>query len=359
LDSEQIRAGVERALSELLGRLSIRRPDSVLARFNREAGSDWVPVSMDVVALLAEAQEMSRVTGSAFDVTYGPVVDVWSLDPKNPRQTAPPAPDILAVARARTGMSKLQYRVENPALRKTIPDLELDLSALARGHGVDRVSAFLESLGMTDYMIEIGRAVRTQGNSPTGQPWIVAVQSPGSARRIQAVVALGDQAMATVVDSGALHEIAGRRHRHLIDPRSARLVDHNLASCTVVADNCLRADALASALMVLGPERGLQLADREGWAVFMVVRDGQGLVEKTTPLFDEVLQTAADTLAPESSTEQSSFDALFGASVMFLVALAGMFLGVLCHKHHLSEHQSEHRLPDMELERGASVDFED
>ncbi|MEO1997210.1 MAG: FAD:protein FMN transferase [Planctomycetaceae bacterium] len=264
-----------------------------------------------------------------------------------------------AAARARTGMSKLQYRIENPALRKTIPDLELDLSALARGHGVDRVSAFLESLGIADYLIEIGRAVRTQGNAPTGQPWIVAIQSPAGGRRIQAVVALGDQAMATVVDSGALHEIKGRRHWHLIDPRSARLVDHNLASCTVVANSCLRADALASALMVLGPERGLQLAGREGWAVFMVIRDGQRLVEKTTPQFDEVLQTAAETLAPESSTERSSFDVMFGASVMFVVALAGMFLGLVFNKRGLSETQSGHRVPEIELEHGASEDFED
>jgi len=150
LDLEQVRLGVERELAGVVGRLSLRREDSALSRFNRESGADWVPVSAELVHIIAEAQQLSRVSDSALDVTSGPVVDAWNLDAEAPQQTTPPAPTVLARARERMGMHKLQFRVENPALRKTDADLELDLSILARGHGVDRVAGFLESQGIAD-----------------------------------------------------------------------------------------------------------------------------------------------------------------------------------------------------------------
>jgi len=337
LNQDEVREGVEAELADLAGRLSIQRPDSVITQFNQYSGSDWFPVSAEVVGLVAEAQHVGRMTESALDVTHGPLIDLWNLDPAGPRETVPPAPDVLAFVGARTGMNQLQYRVENPALRKLTPNLELDLSALARGQGVDRLAEFLESLRITDYLIEIGRAVRARGSSPADKPWIVGIPSPArDERQIEAVAALADQALATVVEHGVLHEFDGRRLGHLIDPRTGRLVDHTLASCTVVSNSCLRADALASALMVLGPERGLQLAEDEGWAVLLIVRDGQSFVQKTTPAFDMLLQIAEGTPTADSATDRSSFDVRLGASVMFIVAVACGILGVVLNRRSLS-----------------------
>ena len=367
LQEDQVQERVETELADLANRLSIQHPDSVSTRFNQHKGSDWFPVSAEVVGLVAEARHVSRMTESALDVTHGPVIDLWKLDPAGPRETAPPNPDVLAFVGAQTGMDQLQYRVENPALRKLTPHLELDLSALARGQGVDRLAALLESLRITDYLIEIGRAVHARGSSPADKPWIVAIRSPGrDERRIQAVTTLVDQSLATVVEQGVLHEFAGRRLGHLIDPRTDRPVDHSLASCTVVANSCLRADALASALMVLGPERGLQLARDEGWAVLLVVRRGSELVQKTTPKFNELLQISEDTQTTATVTHPSSFDAVLGASVMIIVAVAGAVLGVVLNRRSESGLQPADTeatldtdcLPDTDLPDSADMDNE-
>ena len=125
LQEDQVQERVETELADLANRLSIQQPDSVITRFNQHKGSDWFPVSAEVVGLVAEARHVSRMTESALDVTHGPVIDLWKLDPAGPRETAPPNPDVLAFVGAQTGMDQLQYRVENPALRKLTPHLEL------------------------------------------------------------------------------------------------------------------------------------------------------------------------------------------------------------------------------------------
>ena len=174
-------------------------------------------------------------------------------------------------------------------IRKSRPAVQSDLSALAKGYAVDRVAVLLDSGGdvIEGYLVEVGGEVRTRGRNEDGRPWRVGIERPvDGPPSIQRVLELTDAALATSGDYRNFFEHEGRRYSHTIDPRTGYPVDHGLASVSVVADSCVRADALATALEVLGPEEGFALAQEQGWAVFLITRQADGtLTEQTTPEF--------------------------------------------------------------------------
>lgn len=281
--AEGLRRAVEATLARVDRAASTWREDSELARFNAAGTTAWRPVSPMLARIVTGALRTSRLSGGAFDPTVAPLVDLWGFGPGGgPR--ARPTDDALRAARARVGFAHLAVRGEPPALRKDLPALEVDLSAIAKGFAVDRVAARLAEMGAHDVLVEIGGELRARGRNPDGEPWIVAVQRPnGSAGAASALLGLTDAAVATSGDYRTHFEQDGRRYSHLIDPRTGEPVSHGLASVTVVARSAMRADALATALLVLGPERGPALAERERLAALFLVREGDGFRATTTP----------------------------------------------------------------------------
>ncbi len=159
---------------------------------------------------------------------------------------------------------------------------------------MDRVALALDGLGLTDYMVEVGGEVRTRGHNRSGTPWQLGVEAPvPGERRVHSVVALSGQSMATSGDYRNFVERDGQRVSHTIDPRSGRPVAHATASVTVVADTCMTADALATALNVLGPDEGMALATARGWAVMMLLHDGDGFSTRHTPAYEALASPAA------------------------------------------------------------------
>ena len=301
LDLAGLKQDVERTLARVNSQMSTYQPDSELSRFNRYQGNEWFAVSVETALVVAAGQAVSRVTDGAFDVTVGPLVNLWGFGPTG-RPDRIPTDEAIAESRARVGYELLEVRHDPPALRKLRADLYVDLSAIAKGFGVDEISRLLEQQGVRSYMVEIGGDVRTRGRKPDGSPWLIGIERPAAGvRMLQCVVELEDRALATSGDYRNFFELDGQRYSHGIDPRSGRPLDHALVSVSVLAEDCTTADAWATALLVLGPDAALSTAQREGLEVLFILRTPEGFVEQTTPGFMAHVRT----LEPRTTTPAS------------------------------------------------------
>jgi thiamine biosynthesis lipoprotein len=290
LDLPRLAEEIQRRLDGIDALMSTYRPDSELSRLNQYEGSQWFAVSPQTAAVIDEAIRVGRLTDGAFDVTVGPLVELWNFGPrKGTRDRVPSAAEINA-ARRQLGLDALEVRLSPPAVRKTRKDVRVDLSGIAKGFAVDQLAEHLELRGVHNYLIEVGGELRAEGRNHHKTPWQVAVESPvAGIRSVERVVPLDGAAMATSGDYRNYFEQDGVRYCHIIDPRSGRPITHRLASATVIAPACSRADAVATALMVLGPEAGYELAQREKLAVLLLVKTDAGFEEKSTVEFRNML----------------------------------------------------------------------
>jgi thiamine biosynthesis lipoprotein len=285
---EQARRELGALLERLEQAMSTYREDSEVCRFSAYRGRDWFAVSADTARVVAESLRVSGLTGGAFDVTADPLVRLWGFGPR--RETGEPPPEsAIAEARRKVGWRKLQARTNPPALRKTSPEVSVDLSAIAKGYATDAVAAHLEKLGATNHLIAIGGELKARGHAQQGRPWRVGIDNPlDDGRAIQRVIELKDAAISTSGDYRNFFTDEGRRYSHVMDPRTGRPVAHHLASVTLVQETSARADALATGLMALGPDAGYALAARRGWACLFILRTASGFAEKMTPAFEKL-----------------------------------------------------------------------
>jgi len=282
-------ARIASALAEVNAQMSTYDESSTLSRFNRDEDTDWFPVEPALVKVISAAQIISRQSGGAFDVTVGPLVNLWGFGPDAVGAQAP-SPEALTEARSRVGYRFLEVRDDPPALRKSMP-VYVDLSAIAKGFGVDQVAVLLDGLGCADFLVDVGGEVRARGQNPSGRPWRVGVEvpDPDSAGGVQRVLLLDNRAVATSGDYRNFRDLDGRRFSHTIDPRTGAPVSHALASVSVVHDSAMWADGYATAIDVLGPEAGLALADDLGLPVLLVVRTPDGFEERYNRLLSDYL----------------------------------------------------------------------
>ena len=294
-----IRQAIEERLKRVDRLMSTYLPDSELSRFNRHAANDPFPAAPETLEVFRIAREVSQLSGGAFDVTVGPLVAAWGFGATD-RILAPPAEAELARLRSRVGFERIEIAAAAGTLTKTRAGAVCDLSAIAKGYAVDQVAAALRELGHGDFLVEVGGEVRAQGRRPDGAFWRVAIETPDSVPRgVFEVVPLRDIALATSGDYRNYYEAGGRRISHTIDPRTGRPVEHALASVSVLHSDAVHADALATALNVLGPEAGYALAEREGLAAYFIVRREDGrFASFATPAFQRARG------APESRSTQ-------------------------------------------------------
>jgi thiamine biosynthesis lipoprotein len=288
---KEIEQRIESELDEVNAKMSHYDADSELSRFNRSEDTTAFSVSEETFGVFREALEIAEMTGGAFDITVGPLVNLWGFGPDARPETVP-SDDEIGELLEQVGYEKLELEQETLSLRKSTPALQCDLSAIAKGFGVDQVVEALDEVGMTDYMVEVGGEVRTLGLNDRGQAWRIGIERPISEGRvIEKVIALGGWAMATSGDYRNYYEVDGVRYSHMIDPRTGRPITHRLASVTVVGKRCTRADGLATALFILGPDEGYQLAVEQDLAVlFMVKDDEEGFRERATPAFERLVE---------------------------------------------------------------------
>ena len=273
---EAMQVEVDALLAEINRTMSTYDPESELSRFNRLRTTDWVSASDSLRAVLKTALEIGAESEGAFDITVGPLVNLWGFGPDVHPDRIPLESDIAA-ARMRSGLDKVTLSEDQPAIRKHRPDVFLDLSGIAKGYGVDRVAELMTARGIEHYMVEIGGEIRVHGLKDRETPWRIAIEKPlPGERSVHTMLALSDMALATSGNYRNFFDIDGRRYSHTIDPTTGRPVDHHLVSVTVLAETSMRADAWATAFQVLGPERGMAVAERHNLPVlFVVEHDGQ------------------------------------------------------------------------------------
>lgn len=290
-NSKGLHDDIEKKLAEIDRQMSTYRPDSEISRFNRAPAGEWFVVSAAVAEVVIASREISEKTSGAQDVTVGPLVRLWHFGPKHAagggKKVAfrPPSDGEIKAARERVGYMKLDVRVKPAALRKQVDGLEVDLSSIASGYTIDRLAGIMGDRGVKNFMVELGGELRAAGTREDGMPWRVAIERPlAEKREMEAAVPLVNAAMATAGGSRHFFEYKGRRYSHIIDPATGRPVEHTLASVTVAADKGVDADGWDTPLMVLGPERGSECAEKYGIAAMFVSHSETGAADevKTT-----------------------------------------------------------------------------
>lgn len=284
-DAVKLQKSIEAVLENVDAQMSTYRPDSEISRFNQSESPDWQPISINLCEDIANALTISEFTGGAFDITVGPLVELWGFGASG-IVDQPPDDEAIASLLAMTGYENIHVDCVKPAIRKDIAGLKLDLSAIGKGYAADRVGLLLRSIGYENYLVEVGGELSIRGMNAKGEPWAIGIEAPlPDQRRPHTIVRLADTGMATSGDYRNFFEADGKMYSHTIDTRTGRPVTHMLASVTVVDDAAWRADALATALLVMGPEEGLAFAESEELAVLMLIRTNGHIEERQTAAF--------------------------------------------------------------------------
>lgn len=284
-DTVQLKRSIDASLDAENAQMSTYMPRSEISRFNASRSLEWQLVSSELCKKIEASQAISALTDGAFDITVGPLVNLWGFGPGEIIDE-PPGDDAIAALLDVTGFENLHADCDRISIRKDVAGLMVDLSAIGKGFAADRVSSLLAALGYEDYLVEVGGELNIRGHKARGEPWAIGIEAPlPSQRRPHTIVHLTNTGMATSGDYRNFFEADGKIYSHTIDTRTGRPVDHTLASVTVVDPLASRADALATALLVMGPEEGMAFAERERLAVLMLIRTNGGIQERQTAAF--------------------------------------------------------------------------
>ncbi len=291
VDRDRLATRIDAELEEIDRQMSTWREDSEISALNRHRDPERMAVSPAFGAVVQRAVELSAATDGAFDVTLRPLAVAWGF--QGGGEPRVPDEEELAALRERTGMTRLVVESGPGGVRigKTHPDLQVDLSAIAKGYGVDRLAALVREAGGENFLVEIGGEVRTGGERPGGGPWRVAVERSDGAPRSAAgaVLLLDNVAVATSGDYINYFERDGRHYGHVLDPATGRPVEHGTVAATVVAGDTATADALATAFLVLAPDRAFEVAGNLDVGLRLEIREGERLVARTNAAFDRRL----------------------------------------------------------------------
>ncbi len=293
-----VRQQIETLFAEVDGQMSTYRNDSEISRFNASPSTDPVSVSPALAQVVALSLEVSEQTGGAFDITVQPLVRLWNFQRRMVR-FEPPSDAAVEAALQRVGSDKLFVSLDPPTLRKSIPDLELDLSAIAVGFTSDLVAARLASLGVSRMMVELSGEICLRGERPAGGPWRIAIETPIVGKMdVSRVLTLTDTSLATSGNYRNFQEYKGVRYGHSIDPATGRPAVSDLGSVTVIAPTAAQADAFATALMVMGHDTAYNWAVEHDLAALLIAGEEGGFRQTQTPRFTRQLQTHSLPPAP-------------------------------------------------------------
>lgn len=285
----EFRSGIDSLLIDVNQQMSTYITDSEISRFNRFADTSWFAVSPDFARVMKEALRLHQLSGFALDITVGPLVNLWGFGPEKRGQAVPDEQE-LQNRLADIGAQYLDVQTSPPRLRKRNPRLVCDLSSIAKGFAVDRIGEYLEKGGIGRYLVEIGGETRTRGRNHLNQPWRIGISTPDQSGQLQKILRLNNMSVATSGDYHNYFEEDGVRYSHTIDPRTGKPITHRLASVTVIDASCMTADGLATALDVLGPVAGWDLAVKLDLPAMFVVRTDQGFEELATSAFEEIFR---------------------------------------------------------------------
>ena len=281
---QHLQAQFDAILNRINLQMSSYLSESELSRINNTGSTDWHSASASLMHVLQAARELSRLTRGAFDVSVGPLVNLWGFGPE--QDFTVPEEEQVDTALRLVGYQKLQLDPAASSLKKAAAGMYIDLSAIAKGYGVDEIADYLDGLQLHNYLVEIGGEIRARGVNDKNRPWQIGIEQPvAGSRAVGKIIKLENMAMATSGDYRNYFEHEGTRYSHTIDPRNGRPVSHGLASVTVLHPSTMLADAWATGLLVLGPERGIELARQNGLAAYFIIHIDAGFREESTAAF--------------------------------------------------------------------------
>ena len=287
---QQRQAGIQSTVDLVNQRMSTYRVDSEISRFNGAARDVWFGISKDTWTVIRDGLKISVLTDGSFDMTVGPLVNLWGFGPDPSENSAPSATEIESELR-RVGYASLVLSEGEPYAIMKHKDIYLDLSAIAKGFAVDQVAEYLEGLGVKNYMVEIGGELRIKGYNSRGTGSQIAIESPvADQRMVYRTLNTRDSGIATSGDYRNYFEENGVRYSHTIDPQTGYPISHHLASVTVVSPRAAIADALATGFDVMGVQRGMALAEQEHIAVLFIVKRNDQFVQMYSSAFETYLQ---------------------------------------------------------------------
>ena len=290
-DRMRAQEAVQEALDRVDAAMSTWDPESEVSRFNAHVSTEPFALSIGTLGVLELARQVSAASEGAFDVTVRPLVAAWGFGSGARLPGDAPSDEELGRMRERVGWQRLALDRDSGTATKAHPALEIDLSAIAKGYGVDQAAAALAALGHDDFLLEVGGEIHAEGLRPDGAPWRLAIERPEpDGRAVHGVVELSGLSMATSGDYRSFYEAGSQRLIHIIDPRDGRPASHGIASVSVVLETTAAADAWATALSVLGPEEGHALALERGIPAYWILRRPDGSYDTVaTPSFPAII----------------------------------------------------------------------
>lgn len=279
VDAKAIKADVENEFAVIDKLLSNYRPDSTIETFNSVENTDSQEVGGEIVSLVKIAQVVHQASQGCYDLTIKPLFDLWGF--RGDALTIPSDSAIVTTLK-QIGMEKLEI-VDDSHLRKKQADLKVDLSSIAQGYSVERISKVLAQQGISNYLVEIGGELKTNGYKPGLQPWRIAVERPlPEERTLHKIVTMPKDAPIAVMTSGTYRHYFddhGQRYSHILDARNGRPVNHNLVSVTVLLGDPSVADAWSTALLCLGQKDGMAAANTAKIPALFIELQGNELIE--------------------------------------------------------------------------------
>lgn len=302
IDAAALTELVQATLTQVSRTFSTYDPTSELSRLNRRASLQWTAVSPAFLEVLELARAVSRLTGGAFEPTVQPLVELWGFGASGQPRRVPSTQEV-ADARTKTGIAKLETKRHPPRMRKRDPRLSLDLNGIAKGFAVDEIAHRLEKSGVRRYLVDIGGEIRVAGKAPRGMPWRIGIERPSNATPGGPItLQLVQGAVATSGDYRNFFSVDDQRYSHLIDPKTGYPVRHGLVSVTVLHEQTAIADALATGLLVLGPQRGLALATTLDLPAYFIVRAEEAWRIEATERLTPFLNRYGATVVPTNAT---------------------------------------------------------
>ena len=285
---QRLQNEIDHRLADINQKMSTYIDDSEISRFNRETTTDWFPISKEFLVVIEAAKKAQQISAGAFDPTVYPLVDLWGFAKQI--KVTPPSNKAIEQALAYTGLQHLSIQKNPPALSKDIAQLSLDLSAIAKGYGVDAIAELLDKKGLNNYLVEIGGEVKAKGKNANNKIWHIGIEQPEDYKISQESkvingLYLDNQAVATSGNYRNFYEYKGKRYAHTINPKTGKPSENTLASVTVIHPSTMWADAMATAIMVMGAEKGLAFANQNKLAIFMVEYKGKTYQTMTNSYF--------------------------------------------------------------------------
>ena len=280
---EELQSQVQMSVDRINQLMSNYKDDSELSLLNRSELDERFPVSGETREVLALSAEIHALSDGAFDISLAPVVELWGFGPTM-TDSKIPSTEVIAEALSRTGTDGL---ILGDVYVQRTKDISIDLSAIAKGYAVDQVARLLDRQGHTDYLVEIGGELKGRGVNKAGKSWRIAIELPDATKReMHSVIELRNLGMATSGDYRNYFEVDGKRYSHTIDPKTGMPITHNLASVTVLDRSTALADGLATAINVMGAEKGIALANAQNIPIMVIMKEREGFVAQTSEAFD-------------------------------------------------------------------------